>query len=520
MARKQPWSTASPDGPWDAIVIGSGPGGLGAAAALAQLGWRVLVLEQHYVAGGYTHTFVRRSFRWDIGVHVVGEQSVDDGLGRLFSVLTEGRLRWNALGEVVDRLHMPDGRVLDVPAGASALAEAIPEAGDAVMAYLRRVKLTAASVMRLQLYRSLPPELQPLLEDRSLDEAREALAITAEEVLASYFPDPDTRRVMGMRWAYHGMHPSRAPFGIQAAATQHYVDGCYYPVGGASRIAWCLAETVRGAGGWTRLRAPVAEVLTRGGRARGVALASGEIIEAPLVISAAGAVNTLRLLPERLRESDWARAVEALPMSRAHEALYLGLEGDIAAAGATRAAHWLVNPDPASTHHLYLSFSSLRDPEHRPGPRQRHVATALCMLDPEGYQRWADRPHGDRSEDYQAHKAAVGEAFRRRVLAALPGLEPMIAREEISTPLTAAHFNGAPGGAIYGLAASRERYALEELSAWTPLEGLLLAGSDVSMNGVLGALVGGVYAAIAAAGMPALSLLLRATMPSSTAPRA
>ena len=47
------------DGPYDALVIGSGIGGLTTAALLSELGWRVAVLEQHYTAGGATHSYER-----------------------------------------------------------------------------------------------------------------------------------------------------------------------------------------------------------------------------------------------------------------------------------------------------------------------------------------------------------------------------------------------------------------------------------------------------------------------------
>jgi len=58
---------------WDAIVIGSGLGGLTTASLLARDGKRVLVLEQHYVLGGFTHTFKRKGYEWDVGVHYIGE---------------------------------------------------------------------------------------------------------------------------------------------------------------------------------------------------------------------------------------------------------------------------------------------------------------------------------------------------------------------------------------------------------------------------------------------------------------
>ena len=69
MANGTPYKQAKLADDWDAIVIGSGIGGLTAAVLLgAHGGKRVLVLERHYEAGGFTHTFHRpgiSSGMWD-----------------------------------------------------------------------------------------------------------------------------------------------------------------------------------------------------------------------------------------------------------------------------------------------------------------------------------------------------------------------------------------------------------------------------------------------------------------------
>src|SRR5208283_2478864 len=84
---------------WDAIVIGSGIGGLTAAALLARhAGKRVLVLERHYVAGGFTHSFHRPGYEWDVGVHYIGEvQQSSSPVRAMFDNLSEGRLEWNPM---------------------------------------------------------------------------------------------------------------------------------------------------------------------------------------------------------------------------------------------------------------------------------------------------------------------------------------------------------------------------------------------------------------------------------------
>ena len=109
------WGKRGPEGPWDTIVIGSGMGGMTTAAMLASFGERVLVLEQHYVPGGYTHMFKRPGYQWDVGVHAVGEVTRHSMTGRLLDHLSGGELAWASLGEIYEQFHFPDGFRIDFP---------------------------------------------------------------------------------------------------------------------------------------------------------------------------------------------------------------------------------------------------------------------------------------------------------------------------------------------------------------------------------------------------------------------
>src|SRR5277367_4849032 len=72
---------------WDTIVIGSGSGGLTAAVALARAGQRVLVLEQHYLPGGWCQSFSLEGYRFSPGVHYLGGLGPGGGLRRLYEGL-------------------------------------------------------------------------------------------------------------------------------------------------------------------------------------------------------------------------------------------------------------------------------------------------------------------------------------------------------------------------------------------------------------------------------------------------
>ena len=94
---------------YDTIVIGSGIGGLTAAAFLSKEGQKVLVLERHYTAGGFTHVFKRKGFEWDVGIHYIGEvQRPNSAIRKMFDYITDSKLEWADMGKVYDRIIIGD----------------------------------------------------------------------------------------------------------------------------------------------------------------------------------------------------------------------------------------------------------------------------------------------------------------------------------------------------------------------------------------------------------------------------
>ena len=93
---------------YDAIVIGSGMGGLTTAALLSELGWKVCVLEQHYTAGGYTHSYDRAGYEWDVGVHYIGDVGAETRTRRMFDFLSDSKLEWAPMDDEYDRFYIGD----------------------------------------------------------------------------------------------------------------------------------------------------------------------------------------------------------------------------------------------------------------------------------------------------------------------------------------------------------------------------------------------------------------------------
>ena len=194
----------------------------------------------------------------------------------------------------------------------------------------------------------------------------------------------------------------------------------------------------------------------------GVRTAQNEEIRADTVISDIGARETVnQLLPDDCGHQDWIDEINALPHAVAHFSLFVGFEGDIQRAGATRSNHWIYpggkvdvvwtdapdTPPPG----MFVSFASLKDPSHDPGPSQKYAGEIVAWADWSVVEKWADLEPGGRGEDYEAFKAKVEDAMFAQFEAYFPDLAKLVVFRNLSTPLTTHAITGHHKGAFYGI---------------------------------------------------------------------
>ena len=514
-------------GKWDAVVIGSGIGGLAAAALLAKAGRRVLVLERHYVAGGFTHVFKRPGFEWDVGLHYIGDvQRPRAALRRLFDYVSEGRLGWAPMDDVYDRVIVGH-ESYDFVAGRERFVEGLtarfPGERRAIEGYVESVTACAAAAQSFFGERAAPPWLGALLRPLLCRRFRRFSDRTTWEVISSLGASRELLGVLTAQYGDYGLAPRQSSFGIHALVAKHYFDGGSYPVGGASAIAASIAPTIEAADGAILLAAEVEQVLVRGGRARGVRLLDGTEIEARLVVSDAGALNTFGRL---LRDTPaWAsRRLRQVRPSVAHVCLYLGLMATAGELGLPKTNLWIY-PDYDHDENVrryladraaplpvaYVSFPSAKDPDwerRRPGTATIEV---IGLAPYEWFEPWQGERWRRRGEAYQNLKCELQGRLLEAAVGQLPQIRGRIAHAELSTPLSTRHFANYTRGEIYGVDHTPERFRLSWLRPHTPIAGLFLTGQDVVTDGVAGALMGGVLAASAILRRNVLGGILRAT---------
>ena len=94
---------------YDAIIIGSGISGLCCGAFLSMHGKKILILEKHFKVGGWTHTFKRKGYEWDVGIHYIGGMHLKKTMARrILDKVSDNNLKWNKMSDNYDRIVFPD----------------------------------------------------------------------------------------------------------------------------------------------------------------------------------------------------------------------------------------------------------------------------------------------------------------------------------------------------------------------------------------------------------------------------
>lgn len=528
-------ASAAPRQGWDAVVIGSGLGGLACAAYLCAAGRRTLVLEAHSVAGGNSQVFRRRvrgdEYEFDVGIHYIGECGRDGVVTRVLDGL--------GLAErVVFRPLDPDGFStlvfpgfrFRVPVGwdryKARLLEAFPEEREALGRSVDLLRELGEQGRRLQNREAAAGEIFA----SAPNVARWALRPVTELFAAHGLSQRAQAVLLGEQGDY-GVRPSKTPCFLAAGLTDHYMRGAFYPEGGGQVLAARLVEAIRAFGGEVRVRTAVSRIEIEGGRVRGVVLErNGERIEAPVVVSNADLKRTLLELvgAEHLRPETAGR-VRGFRMTLPLFASYLDLDVDLASLGVPNTNYWiwgstdiegiyqeLESGQMSTTPLAYVTAASLKDPGNPHLAPKGHTNLQIMTLVPREYALWNvgqgpheagnNRYHLDR--EYRRRKAELVERLIGIADGVIPGLAKHVVWKESATPVTQERFTRSTGGTSYGIEPALDQIGPLRIGPETEIGGLFLAGASTpSGHGIANVLRSGVVAAGAVLETDLLALL-------------
>ncbi|UCF78162.1 MAG: NAD(P)/FAD-dependent oxidoreductase [Candidatus Eiseniibacteriota bacterium] len=486
---------------FDAVIIGSGLGGLSCAAAFARQGFKPLVLEQHSIPGGYATTFARPGgFVFDVSLHstVVGER---DGIHNLIPGFPEIEDVRFVPHPYLYRAIFPEHEFRvpqkDLPGYIKILSDYFPDEAEGIAALMADMSGISGDIGKLsqaqgQVDMSRFPMEFPYLFS--------SFSKTWGQLVDARIKNPKLKAIVSALWGYYGLPPSKLASIYYALPTIGYLtEGGYYPVGRSQKISDAFVSFIEERGGKVKLKTRVKEILTKDHAAYGVKAEDGSEYRGKVVVSNANAYDTFHtMMQEDEHLKDYLAKMDGYSVSLSSFQVFLGLKKDLVrevgipdteifcAAG--------YNPEAEFEDALHarveggafglMIYDNLYDGYSPEGKN------TLGIIATQGYDHWKkyeeDYFKGNKTE-YRKEKERMAAILIKNVeKKLLPGLSAAIEVKEIGTPLTNVRYTSNYRGAIYGWDQTLDNSNPNRMPHATPIENLYLSGAWTSPGGGYG----------------------------------
>jgi phytoene dehydrogenase-like protein len=525
--------------PCDAIVVGGGHNGLVAAAYLARVGKRVLVLERRErVGGAAVSEEVFPGFTFSVFSYVVSLlrpviiRDLELPRHGLHILPLESTLTPLPNGDYLAQWSDPDQNRRSIARHSPRDAEAIDEFGRLMHEMARAVKPMLGMVPPdpASLHpRDLAGLARLAVHFRSLGAEKfhalwKLLTMSSADYLDEWFETEALKATKSASGIIGTLLGPRSP-GTAYVLLHHYmgeIDGVFrawgFAKGGNGSVSEAIASAARSFGAEIRTGAPVARVLVEDGRAAGVALESGEEIRAKCVVSGVDPRRTfLELVGERHLPADFVDAIRRIKFRGSSGKVNLALgelpnftclagagahpstgSGQAPSAALRACLRGAISISPSVDYlerayddakygefsrrpYLDVVIPSLIDPAM--APPGRHVMSIFAQYAPYHLNGgWTD-----------ARREAFGDAVVDTLAEYAPNLKSAILHRQVITPADIERIVGLTEGNIFqGELTLQQMFSLRPAPAWakyaTPIRGLYLCGAGTHPGGgVMGA---------------------------------
>ena len=446
------------------VIIGAGMSGLAAGIRLAYYDKPVCIVERHTTIGGLNSFYRLRNRNYDVGLHAVTNYA-EPGTrtGPLAKLLKQLRLRWddfdlspqNGSSVVFPGHRIPFTNNFDQ--FCCAVCDEFPAQADG--------------------FRSL---LTTIDEFDELNLSQEP--ISARYVLSEHLSDPVLIDMLFCPLMFYGSAvPNDMDFSQFVIMFKSiFQQGFARPLNGVRTILKTLTRHFRELGGDLKLRHGVQEIQITNGKAHGVVLDDGRVIEADNVLSSAGLVETNTLCgdsgppqPSQAGELSFNEAIFVLDCQPSD----LGHNETIIFYNETNDFVYAPPQEPCDVRSgIICSPNNFRYADDAQLAEGFIRITALANPD-----YWMSLP----DDEYYPAKDEWTDKMLHSALRYLPDFRDHIVDTDAFTPRTIKKFTGHCRGAVYGA-------PHKVLDGKTHVEDLFLSGTDQGFLGIIGAMLSGI----------------------------
>ena len=496
---------------FDTIVIGSGAGGLASAICLAKNGQKVLVLEQHYVPGGWCHSFHLNGQRFSPGVHYIGLLDEGESTNNLYKALgiANDLVFFRMNKNSYEHCWLGDEKI-DIPAEFNnlyeSLAKRFPHEQKNLKRYLALVKKVCDQVLLIPQMRTIWDHITIPFRTRHMGKYG---LFSLKRVINWYLKDPLLKGVLNIQCGDHGLPPFKASFPVHCLVMNHYFQGGFYPMGGGAGIVKGMTNALKRNGGELRVKQNVKRILIENKHAFGVELADGKQIFSKRVISNADpSITYLNLVGKENLSAKLLKKLSKTKYSVTSLILFLTLDMDVKKAGLDSGNIWsfknenidgiyneFKGKDPVEGEEfpgVFISCTTLKDPISFNG--RYHNFEVVTFIEYDSFKEF-DVENDYHSEEYDKRKRKIIGKFLNNVEKVIPGAKQHIIQAELGTPKTNQYFINSTDGNIYGTEKTFNQIGPFSFRNKSEIKNLYLCGASTLSHGVAGAAYSGVEAA-------------------------
>ena len=465
---------------YDAVIIGSGLGGLECAHILSKAGMSVLLLERGAQAGGCLQSYRRHGLAFDTGFHYVGGLDEGQSLHSAFRHLGLLHLPWQRLDNHFDRVTIGN-QTFSFAQGYDAFVEtltvAFPAERDALNRYADMLKQCGEQQFNV---------LNPQPGESSV--LSRLFETSAYQYLTETFHDPLLINVLCGTSLKMELRKESLPLFTFAHGNGSFIESSWRLKGDGSLIVNSLADGIRMHGGEIICNTEVRELVEKDGKLVHAVCSNGEIYEGTIFISNIHPAVTCNLVKQSSRMKKVYRSrITHLENTFGMFTVSLRIKPQ-----TLRYFNWnqyiYKEPDVWAFHLKNNPVSgvlvSCRIPED--GSKYVQQVDLLTPMNWSECEQWSHTEVGRRGEDYKAMKKRVADECITLAGRFIPGLRDRITGCYTSTPLTYRNYTLTPEGSAYGLRKDFRNPMITLLSPRTPIPNLLLTGQNLMLHGLHG----------------------------------
>jgi all-trans-retinol 13,14-reductase len=474
---------------FDAVIIGSGMGGLVSADLLSREGFKVCVIEKNQQIGGSLQTYVRDKVIFDSGVHYLGGLDKGQNLYQIFKYLDlMDKLKLQKQDVVFDKIGIyEEDTEYEYAQGydnfISHILKHFPGEEAVLNAYCDKIKEVCS---KFSLYN--------LNSGDDFNEKSAVLEIDTKGFIESLTDNPRLQAVLAGNNALYAGQADKTPFYVHALILNSYIESSYKCVDGGSQIAKLIAKNIRSRGGVIKRYCEVKRIVVEGGRVSHVETAEGQKIYGKQFISNMHPVQTLAITDSDIIKPAYRNRLKGLENSVSSFTLnlvfkkdsfpyfntnyYVGKDGHVWDIAEYNEENWPLG-------YAFFMAPSSKSPNFADG------ASILTYMRFEEMKPWEDTFNtvanvNERGETYEEFKIRKSEKLLDMVEKKFPGFRSHVKSYYSATPLSYRDYIGNGDGSLYGIVKDYKHTLKTFISPRTKIPNLYFTGQNLNLHGILG----------------------------------